>query len=159
VTASGIVNEHTETTRERLRYLEHGEVYRFLDWPNETVRGIQAAVYTIWHEAKFMYVGRSTEGSEKGLFGRLGKHASGKRGGDQFNIYVCDWLILPRLTREQIERVGRRELSLDSLCKEHVQGNFSYRFVAVESDAAAIELEDAIRRGALSVGKPFLNPK
>ena len=29
--------------------------------------------------------------------GRLASHASGRRSGDQFLIYVCDRLVLPRL--------------------------------------------------------------
>jgi len=138
----------------RLRLLEEGPVYRFRDWPNEKVCGIAAAVYTIWDDTKFIYVGIS----RKNLFNRLRSHSRGVRGGDQFNIYVCDWLVLPTLSNEQIHQVGRRELSLDKLTREYVQGRFAYRFVALQDDSVARELEYGIKRGALSAGRPFLNP-
>jgi hypothetical protein len=144
----------TGSDQERLKTLEEGPLYAFRDWPNEEVRGIEAAVYTIWDGTDFMYVGIS----KKNLFGRLRSHSRGVRGGDQFNIYVCDWLVLPRLGREQIDQVCSRQLSLDDLTREYVQSRFGYRFVAVEDEPAARELEARIKTGALSAGKPFLNP-
>jgi hypothetical protein len=70
-------------------------------------------VYTIWRGDQFVYVGMSGRGAQredfvasshgtarqaKGLWTRLNSHASGRRSGDQFNVYVCDRLIVPVLT-------------------------------------------------------------
>ena len=35
----------------------------------------------------------------KWLWTRLGSHASGRRSGDQFNVYICDRFVVPALTR------------------------------------------------------------
>ncbi len=37
-----------------------------------------------------------------GLWGRLNSHASGRRSGDQFYVYVADRLVLPRLAPEPL---------------------------------------------------------
>ena len=79
--------------------LEQGPLLRFADWPEESLRLSAPGVYTIWHESKFLYVGISWQDrpNSKGLFGRLNAHASGRRSGDQFCIYICDLFIVPTL--------------------------------------------------------------
>lgn len=101
---------------------------------------------------------RAAQASGKGLFSRLNSHASGRRSGDQFCIYVCDRLVLPNLNTEQIAQIAAGELSLDRLTRQYIHEHLSYRFVETINGAAARELEAAVRRGALVAGQPFLNP-
>ena len=46
---------------------------------------------------------------------RLRSHASGRRSGDQFCVYVADHYVMPELTREQITAIRDGELSMDEL--------------------------------------------
>jgi hypothetical protein len=88
--------------------LEHGPLHRFADYV--TLAGVipsgGAGVYTIWDdEGGLVYAGiagRNLTG--KGLASRLRSHASGRRSGDQFCVYVADHYVLPELTREQTSR-------------------------------------------------------
>ena len=148
------MNEPGDPIGERLRLLEEGPLYWFRDWPNEEVRGAKAGVYTIWDGGRLIYGGMS----RKALFSRLRSHARGVRGGDQFNIYVCDRLVLPSLSRDQIRRVGQGLLSLDDLTREYIQETLGYRFLAVKDETTAAKLETLVKQGSLSAGKPRLNP-
>ena len=49
-------------------------------------------------------------------------------------------------------------LSLDSLTRTFVRERLAYRFVVTADGTEAAKLEGAVRRGALSAGKPYLNP-
>jgi hypothetical protein len=42
----------------------------------------------------------------KSLWTRLNSHASGRRAGDQFNVYICDRFIVPALTAVQQRDTG-----------------------------------------------------
>lgn len=146
--------------------LEYGPLCSFADWPNRKIIGEVVGVYTVWQGATFLYVGISgktvTEQSDdrkkdKGLFKRLNSHASGRRGGDQFCLFVCDRLILPTLTSQKLENVGRGTLSLDSRTQTFIRDHLSYRFVPVTLIQKAKKIEDLIKAGALSIGKPVLN--
>src|SRR5215475_6178752 len=82
----------------------------FSDWPNPAVPAFGAGVYTVWHsDGRFMYVGMSGRGittetirrnTPQGIYTRLRSHASGRRSGDQFCVYVTDRLVLPILTQK-----------------------------------------------------------
>ena len=99
-----------------LDVLERGSRYPFAVWPVEVVPSVAAGIYAIWRGAQLVYVGMSGRGwsaedirsrlvlgqKKKGLFDRLASHASGRRSGDQFCVYVCDRLVLPGLTVEEI---------------------------------------------------------
>jgi hypothetical protein len=64
-----------------------------------------------WRGAELIYAGMSGQGAQSedfvarpdqptkvlGLWTRLNSHASGRRSGDQFNIYICDRFIVPAL--------------------------------------------------------------
>jgi hypothetical protein len=133
-----------------LHELEAGPAYRFADWPNRLVPMVAAGVYTVWEQATFVYVGMAGRGltaeaiqrkraegaSPTGLFDRLRAHFWGKRSGDQFCVYVCDLLILPEFTSEQLRQVGRRELSLDALVRNYIRDRLSYRYVEVPDGPA-----------------------
>ena len=93
-----------------------------------------------------------------GLRDRLRSHASGRRSGDQFCIYVADRLVLPALDRTEIDGIANREVIFDNLVRDFIRERLSYRFVEADTGADARELERAVRKGALSPGKPLLNP-
>lgn len=85
-------------------------------------------------------------------------HASGRRSGDQFCIYVADRLLLPRLAAGEIEAIAANTLSVDGLVRKLVREELSYRFVVVPDGAAARLVEREVRSGRLAIGKPMFNP-
>ena len=126
----------------------------------------------MWDGDRLLYVGMSGramraedlevgEGGRivaKGLSTRLNAHASGRRSGDQFCIYVCDRFVVPALTSLQQQQLAAGSLSLDSLTRAFVRERLAYRFVVTADGPEAAKLEEAVRRGVLSAGKPYLNP-
>ena len=91
--------------------------------------------------------------------GRLASHASGRRSGDQFLIYVCDRLVLPRLGN-RIAEVAEGALSLDHETKAYVRTNLGFRWLAMEDPKAAFALERSMQAGEHDPpGAPRLNPK
>jgi hypothetical protein len=149
-----------------------GPVFRFADWPNDQVPRRAAGVYTIWRQAEFIYVGMSGRGAKaedfvagqgredqaRWLWTRLGSHASGRRSGDQFNVYICDRFVVPSLARHQQQDVGRGKLLLDQMTKDFIRAHLSYRFVVYPDGAEALVAERALRAGQSSAGRPYLNP-
>jgi hypothetical protein len=133
--------------------LQDGPEYKFADWIRRNVPSKTIAVYTIWRSADFLYVGMSTD-----LPTRLNAHASGRRSGDQFNVYICDRLVVPGLTLEQLRDIERGDLFLDRMTKDYVRQKLTYRYVVCQDKAEAEALERAIRSGRLPAGRPFLNP-
>jgi hypothetical protein len=152
--------------------LETGPLHRFQEWPNQQVPKRAAGVYTVWEGDRLLYVGMSgraltTEDLEvsdggwirpKGLWTRLNTHASGRRSGDQFCVYVGDRFVVPGLTPSQQQQLAAGTLSLDSLIRAFVHERLSYRFVITADGTEALSREREVRRGSLSVGKPYLNP-
>jgi hypothetical protein len=152
--------------------LETGPLHRFQDWPNEQVPKRAAGVYTVWKGHRLLYVGMSgramtaedlevSEGGRvvaKGLWTRLNTHASGRRSGDQFCVYVGDRFVVPGLIPSQQQQLAAGTLSLDSLIRAFVRERLAYRFVLTADGAEALKLEREVRRGSLSAGKPYLNP-
>ncbi len=94
----------------------------------------------------------------RGLYGRLNTHANGRRSGDQFNVYVCDRLVVPDLTRDELELLRNDEIKLDELTKQFVRQNLDYRYTPTRSGKEATAIENAVKGGALSAGRPLLNP-
>lgn len=151
--------------------LQTGQLHRFADWPNPAVPAVAAGVYTIWADQQFTYVGMAGRGltagdidspdepvKARGLRTRLDSHASGRRSGDQFCVYICDRFVVPRLTDDQQAQVGAGTLSLDKLTRQYIHDRLSYRFKPTADGAEAFAVERDIQRGALPAGKPFLNP-
>jgi hypothetical protein len=151
--------------------LEAAPPHRFSDWPNPSVPRVAAGVYTIWDHGRFIYVGMSGRAltaediaapdeptKAKGLWTRLDSHVSGRRSGDQFCVYVCDRFVVPHLSDQQRAQIGDGVLSLDMLTRQHIRDHFEYRYVTVGNGKGAFALEREVQRGALSAGKPFLNP-
>lgn len=110
-------------------HLVEGPLHRFADSATLTavIPGSGAGVYTIWDDAGgLVYVGiagRNPAG--KGLASRLRSHASGRRSGDQFCVYVADHYVLPELTREQIEAIRDSRLSMDMLVRDKIHAAFA----------------------------------
>ena len=149
-----------------------GPVFRFADWPNDQVPRRAAGVYTIWRQEEFIYAGMSGRGAKaqefvagqgqedeaKGLWTRLGSHASGRRSGDQFNVYICDRFVVPALTRQQQQDIGQGKLLLDQMTKGFVRAHLSYRFVVYRDGTEALAAERVLRAGQSSAGRPYLSP-
>jgi hypothetical protein len=158
----------TEFQADDLHTLEVGPLFRFADWPNPDVPRVAAGVYTVWlPDGRLLYVGMSgrglrldpDDGRRRGLWTRLNSHASGRRSGDQFCVYVCDRFVVPVLTPAQREELAAGELSLDALTRDYIHDQLSYRFVVSTDSETAFTLERAVQRGALRAGPPLLNSR
>jgi len=140
----------------------------FADWPDATVPTFGAGVYTIWDkDDQFIYAGMSGRGmsadtvrrkSPQGIYTRLGSHASGRRSGDQFCVYVADRLVLPTLTHDDIEAIGSGRHQMDAFVRRYIHENLRYRFVTLPDGAAAYAFESALKNGEWEHGRPLLNP-
>jgi hypothetical protein len=97
-------------------------------------------------------------GKALGLWTRLNSHASGRRSGDQFNIYVCDRFVVPVLTPGQQRDIACGRLLLDQLSRSYIHEHLTYRFQVCPDGTAALAGERAIRAGGLPAGRPYLNP-
>ena len=115
--------------------LINGAIHWFSDWSTTDVPRSGAVVYTIWNrQGSFIYVGMSgrsftggAEGNGKaGPWGRLNSHASGRRSGDQFCVYVADRLVLPTL-HNRIPEIADGTLSLDVATRDYIRTNLEHR--------------------------------
>jgi hypothetical protein len=148
--------------------LSGGPAYSFADWPNPSVSAFGAGVYTIWHnDGRFIYVGMSGRGitaetvrrnTPQGIYTRLRSHASGRRSGDQFCVYVADRLVLPTLSQQDIADVASGRHQMDAFVRRYIHKNLSYRFVMLPDGAAAYAVEAAIKSGKWERGRPLHNP-
>jgi len=146
--------------------LADGEAIGFNVWPETLIPKGPPGVYTIWDGENFVYVGMSwkeptatASGTSLGLWGRLNSHASGRRSGDQFCIYICDRFVLGTLTTEAISEIVAGRLSLDHLTREYICGRLSYRFITTATGDQARTIEALIRKTGLHRhGQPLLNP-
>jgi hypothetical protein len=153
------------TDESTIEILISGPLHRFSDWPIPDMP-TGPGIYTVWRDAKFLYVGvagrsiRPTNGPPpaQSLRSRLASHASGRRSGDQFCVYVSDRLVLPALS-ERLQEIAQGKLSLDTLTGAFVRKHLAFRFAGVADYAAALRLESAIKKSGLkTAGRPFLNP-
>lgn len=140
-----------------------GQLHWFADWPCGNVPRSGSIVYTIWNrDGAFVYAGlsgRSVSGSARsnGPFGRLRSHAAGRRSGDQFLIYVCDRLVLPRLGNRLVD-VAAGHLSLDAETITYVRAELAFRWIGVNSPSEAFAIESRLKSGGYPPGVPLLNP-
>lgn len=111
--------------------------HRFSDWETTEVEP-RPGVYTVWdkpdgEQERFVYVGMAGRGvlatdldapdepkRKRGLHGRLKAHASGKRSGDQFCVYVCDYFVVPMLGDDEHRKIATWQLYLDDLTQDRV---------------------------------------
>jgi hypothetical protein len=121
-----------------------------------------ALVYTVWDRSgQLVYVGMAGRGETStargfGPFGRLISHASGRRSGDQFCVYVCDRLVLPSV-RDRIDDIAAGRFSLDQATRDYVRAELGFRMVQATDGREALQVERLIQRGALAMGRLFLN--
>ena len=148
--------------------LAQATAYSFASWPNPAVSTFGAGVYTIWHhDGRFIYVGMSGRGitadttrrnTPQGIYTRLQSHASGRRSGDQFCVYVADRLVLPTLSQEDIAAIASGRHQMDAFVRRYIHENLCYRFVMLADGATAYTVEAAIKSGGWEHGRPLLNP-
>ena len=148
--------------------LSTGTRYWFASWPNTEVPTFGAGVYTVWHnDGRFIYIGMSGRGitadtahrnTPQGIYTRLQSHASGRRSGDQFCVYVADRLVLPTLSQEDIAAIASGRHQMDAFVRRYIHDNLCYRFVMLPDGAAAYAVEAAIKSGGWQYGRPLLNP-
>jgi hypothetical protein len=140
-----------------------GPVSWFAEWPDSRVPKVGSAVYTVWDRSgHFIYAGMSGRSATQsvragGPYGRLNSHASGRRSGDQFCIYVADRLVLPRLHNRLCEIASGR-LSLDSETRTFIRHELGFRVAAARDPQEALRWERALCRGETDAGLPLLNP-
>src|SRR5262245_7824065 len=94
----------------------------------------------------------------QGIYTRPRSHASGRRSGDQFCVYVADRLVLPTLTQADIMDIGSGRHQMDAFVRRYIHENLAYRFMMLPDVAAAFAAEVAIKSGKWEHGRPFLNP-
>jgi hypothetical protein len=103
-------------TKEIFEALTVGLAHSFQDALPDRLPFACIGVYTIWHGYEFVYVGiagrnldiASEHKRMRGVRDRLDCHRSGRRSGDQFAVYACDHLVIPKLS---VQNSGRREPS------------------------------------------------
>jgi hypothetical protein len=148
--------------------LSRGAAYSFADWPNSSVPTFGVGAYTIWqNDGRFLYVGMSGRGitaeatrrnTPQGIYTRLQSHASGRRSGDQFCVYVADRLVLPSLSQDDITAIASGRHRMDAFVRRYIHENLIYRFALLPDGAAAYAVEAAIKSGGWEYGRPLLNP-
>ncbi len=155
-----------------LKLLEQGPAHAFHDWPTQSVPKVAMGIYTVWEGERLLYARRAGDtltkskvvqlrkhgNQRRGLYERLTSHAFGRRTADQFCLSICDRLVLPSLTVVEIAQIARGDLSLNDLTRHYIRERLIFRFIEVDDPRAARSIEKAIRRGALTAGKPLLNP-
>jgi hypothetical protein len=148
--------------------LSSSTAHKFANWPNPEVPTFGAGVYTIWrNDGRFIYVGMSGRGitaetsrrnTPQGIYTRLQSHASGRRSGDQFCVYVADRLILPTLSQDDITAIASGRHQMDAFVRRYIHENLCYRFVMLPDGATAYAVEVAIKCGQWEHSRPLLNP-
>lgn len=158
--------------QEALHGLLDGPLHRFSDWPVPHVPDASAGVYSIWRGEELVYVGMAGRAwaadeagrradaakGRHGLASRLHSHASGRRSGDQFCVYVCDRFVIPDLTAEDLEGLRCGLLSLDSRTRDYIRGKLGFRHILTPDGQAALRIERQVRQEGLGGQRPLLNP-
>lgn len=114
-------------------------------------------VYTVWLDDVLIYVGMSWKEGSVGLRGRLNSHASGRRSGDQFCVYIGDRFVLPELTGDEVRAIADGTLRFDLRIRDFIRSRLHYRFLICETGADARAIEAAVRQGAHGF-TPSINP-
>ena len=135
----------------------------FAEDPAKHVPNKGSIIYSVWDgKDNFLYIGIS--GLQRSLdkrspLFRMVSHASGRRSGDQFCVYIHDFFVVPSLINEGT--YTPKKGALDRLTRDYIRKNLSYRFLSFQtanSDKIVRDLEEKIRRGELGI-KPMLNSR
>ena len=133
----------------------------FAEDPRDYIPTNGSIIYSVWNQdEEFIYIGIS--GLQKSLekrspLSRMIAHASGRRSGDQFCIYIHDFYVVTSLVQQGSYRPEKGVL--DKLTKEYIQQNLFYRFlsfISYDSDEIVRDLEHKIKSGVLGFS-PILN--
>jgi len=133
----------------------------FSEDPRKHIPAEGSVIYTVWdREGNFIYVGIS--GLQKSVEkrnpqSRMISHASGRRSGDQFCVYIHDYFVIPELVKNGSFEPAKGVL--DKLTKNYIQSHLSYRFLSFDSEDSDVivrSLERRIQTGASGI-KPYLN--
>lgn len=157
---------------ELVKQLSEAPLFQFSDWPCPDLPRVASGVYAVFDSSgAFLYIGMAganlegakTEyeqkpGKRSGLLDRLNSHATGHRSGDRFNVYIGDLFVLERLTAEEIRAISNQELSFDSLIRDFIRKNLSYRFI-VTAHTEVRPLESFIQTHGIDGTKPSINPR
>ena len=155
-----------DTLADLLGALTEAPLHLFREFDLAGVPRHGAGVYATWDGTTLVYVGMSGRGmtvdtprraTPLGLFTRLASHASGRRSGDQFCVYVADRLMLPKLTAEDIAGIAEAKISFDERVMSYVLERLAFRFLVVPDGRTALRLEQRLKEGALGT-RPLLNP-
>jgi len=119
-------------------------------------------LYTIFLDKKeFIYVGigglNGSSVKKRNPRSRMIQHTSGRRGGDQFCIYIQDFYVIPEIINKPYQP---QKGYLDLLTKQFIQKRLSYRYIVIQtddSDKVVRKLEREIQLGQ-HFKKPMLNP-
>ena len=145
--------------------LSNGPRHRFSDWPIAEVPFGPAGAYAIWADDLLLYIGMSwkdhrEDPKAKGVHSRLDSHASGRRSGDQFNVYICDHYVVPELTAEQLQRLRNGERILDRLTRDYIRTHLEFTVWIAPGGQTARDVEHELRgTGLPGFGQPLLNPR
>ena len=126
----------------------------------------------MWRDGALLYAGMAGRGLTQeraahtlalggkptGLVTRLASHASGRRSGDQFCVYVCDRFVVPDLTADDLAELRHGARLLDGRTRAFVRDRLAYRFALTPDGSSAHAVEAAVRRGAWAAGPPLINP-
>ena len=128
----------------------------FSEDPRNHIPKTGSIIYSVWDkDENFIYIGIS--GLQKSLdrrspLSRMISHASGVRSGDQFNVYIHDFYVIPTLVQSGVYEPAKGVL--DRLTKDYIHQNLSYRFVSFKSDDSDVivrSLEKQIQYGAFGL--------
>ena len=133
----------------------------FAENAKEYIPNRGSIIYSVWDRNNdFIYVGISglqKDVEKRNPRSRMISHASGRRSGDQFCIYIHDYYVVPALV--QTGRYSPSNGYLDRLTKQYIRENLSYRFVSFntqDSDVIVRNLESKIKNGAFDF-VPIIN--
>ena len=145
--------------------LSNGPRHRFSDWPVAEVPFGPAGVYAIWADGSLLYIGMSwrdhrEDPRAKGVHSRLASHASGRRSGDQFNVYICDHFVIPKLAHDQLQDLRDGKRILDQLTKGYIRTHLEFSVWIAPGGQTARDVEHELRATGLpQFGRPLLNPR
>jgi len=144
--------------------LSHGTRHRLSDWPIAEIPFGPAGVYAMGADGSLLYIGMSwrdlrEDPRAKGVHSRLASHASGRRSGDQFNVYICDHYVIPDLNAVQLEDLRNGKRILDRLTKQYIGEHLEFSVWIAPDGATARAVEHELRGAGLNGERSSLNPR
>jgi hypothetical protein len=146
---------------EPVQELAGGGAHLFSQWPNPEVPILgraftQSGTGTAGSSTSACPGGRYSRGTiprntPHGIYTRLQSHASGRRSGDQFCVYVPDRFVLPILTRDDIAGIVSGRHQMDAHVRRYIHEQLLYRYTIVPNGRAALAIEGRIKSGGAAI--------